>query len=178
MNKAQELLDEIKKIEKVDEYYTYSTHDFFKIADVEGTSILCEEEISLDKSFDVYNSRKLKIHFIPVDGKKGILGFGDSYCDSVIFSDESFSFLEFKLNATSLNPRAVRKNRKKAIEQLGNTIDFFDKKLQKDYKSIGLEAIIATPDIYPRADTGWKSLEVEFLEEYGIPLFEDTKKEY
>ena len=105
-----------------------------------------------------------------------MLGFKASYCDTIIFDNNYFCFLEFKLNATSVEIRAIRKNRKKAISQLSNTIDYFDNKLDKDYSGLNLEAFVVTPRTYPRKDTAWSNFEIEFLEKYGIPLFEKNEK--
>jgi hypothetical protein len=70
----------------------------------------------------------------------------------------------------------VRKNRKKAVNQLSNTIDFFDNQLDKHYDGLNLEAYVCTPETYPRNDTAWMAIEVAFLEKYGIPLFEKRDK--
>lgn len=149
----------------------------FYITDINGESSISLSCDCSDNTFTIKNNNSKNIGFVPIDGKGGLLGFGVSYCDAIIFNDSLFVFLEFKLNATSLTSRAVRKNRKKAVSQLSNTIDLFDNKLDKDYKGLKLEAYVSTPITYPRADTGWQSFEVEFLEKYGIPLYEDISKE-
>lgn len=119
------------------------------------------------------------IGFLPIDGKSGLLGMGESHCDCVFFDDKYFCFVEFKLNADSTaNSRAVRKNRKKAAKQLGNTISIFDEKLGSNYGGLTLEAYIATPPTYPRNDAAWKQLAVTFLEKYGVQLFEACQKNY
>lgn len=132
------------------------------------------EDFEITKTFFVSNAKI--IAFIPVDGKFGLLGYGDSYCDCIIFDANDLCFIEFKLNATSLEIRAVRKNREKAISQLGNTIKLFDKKLSGNYSGLHLEAYICTPDIYPRENASWEVLRVSFLEKYGIELFEKVEK--
>jgi hypothetical protein len=132
------------------------------------------ENFEKNKVFEVENSKL--VGFIPIDGKYGLLKFDDSYCDCIIFDENDFCFLEFKLNATSLEVRAVRKNRKKAVKQLGNTIQLFDEKMSNDYEGLKLEAYVGTPETYPRENTAWESLKVEFLETYGIELFEGIKK--
>jgi hypothetical protein len=89
-----------------------------------------ESDFDNTKLFNIIDAKT--VAFIPIDGKKGLLGFGDSYCDFVMFDDNDFCFVEFKLNATSLEERAIRKNRKKAIDQLKNTIALFDRKLNRN----------------------------------------------
>ena len=145
-------------------------------------TILCDGETLIidaddaDKNFRITNN--VKSGFIPIDGRTGLLGYGESHCDFIFFNENDFCFVEFKLNATSLEVRAIRKNRRKAVEQLGNTIDFFDKQLNSDYLGVNIEAYVCTPETYPRNDTAWESLSVEFLENFRIPLFERSYKEY
>lgn len=124
------------------------------------------------KVFKILNTES--IGFIPIDGKTGLLGFGDSHCDFIFFDNEYFCFIEFKLNATS--QRKIEKNRKKAIKQLENTINLFDQKLARNYQQFNLEAYICTPDTYPRDNTSWKKLAQDFLENNEIPLFEAKEK--
>ena len=126
------------------------------------------------KLFNIKNSKI--IGFIPIDGKKGLLGFGDSHCDFVFFDDNEFCFVEFKLNATSLNDNAVFKNRLKAIDQLRNTIALFNYKLDKNYSGLLREAYVCTPETYPRGDHGWRDLAIAFYDEIDIPLFEHNEK--
>ena len=126
----------------------------------------------ITKLFNVINAKV--VGFIPIDGKKGLLGFGDSHCDFVFFDENDFCFVEFKLDATSL--RKVDKNRDKAINQLTNTIDFFDNKLVRNYAGLNLEAYVCTPEFYPRFNSSWIAFAKDFLEEYGFELFEINDK--
>ena len=126
------------------------------------------------KLFNIKN-RKI-LGFIPIDGRKGLLGFGDSHCDFVFFDENEFCFVEFKLNATSLNDNAVFKNRLKAISQLKNTIALFNHKLGKNYSGLLREAYVCTPETYPRGDKGWRDLAIAFYDEVEIPLFEHNEK--
>ncbi|MDB9307249.1 hypothetical protein PN471_00945 [Aphanizomenon sp. CS-733/32] len=131
-----------------------------------------ENGFDITKLFNVINAKM--VGFIPIDGKKGLLGFGDSHCDFVFFDENNFCFVEFKLNATSL--RKVDANRDKAIRQLTNTIDLFDKKLNGNYADLNLEAYVCTPEFYPRFNSSWIAFAKDFLEEYGFELFEINNK--
>lgn len=133
-----------------------------------------ESDFDGTKLFNILEAKT--VAFIPIDGKKGLLGFGDSYCDFVIFDDNDFCFVEFKLNANSLEERAIRKNRKKAIAQLKNTIALFDSKLNNNYSDLKLEAYVCTPETYPRGDKGWTDLAIAFYDEIQVPLFEQNEK--
>jgi len=124
------------------------------------------------KLFNTSNAKM--VGFIPIDGKKGLLGFGNSHCDFVFFDENDFCFVEFKLNATSL--KKVDKNRDKAIDQLTNTIDLFDNKLARNYAGLSLEAYVCTPEFYPRFNSSWIAFAEDFLEEYGFKLFEINNK--
>jgi hypothetical protein len=149
----------------------------FSIIDIEGQSYIVknnEENTDMAQLFHVSNAKR--VIFIPIDGKNGLLGFGQSHCDCVIFDEYDCSFIEFKLNAISIEERAIRKNRKKAINQLSNTIELFDEKLGRNYEELHLEAFVCTPQNYPRDDAAWKSLAVAFLEKYGIDIFEWNEK--
>ncbi len=170
--------------------FSMATRATLEIIDYEGQSYLINENKTItiqskhglnivdvseiDKIFKVLNAEK--VGFIPIDGKKGLLRFGDSHCDFIIFDNNDFCFIELKLNATSTEDRAVNKNRKKGIEQLGNTIDLFDEKLGRDYSGLNLEAYLCTPKTYPRENAAFKDLRVNFLETKGIQLFETDEK--
>jgi len=131
-----------------------------------------KNSFDITKLFNVINAKV--VGFIPIDGKRGLLGFGDSHCDFVFFDENDFCFVEFKLDATSL--RKVDKNRDKAINQLTNTIDLFDNKLVRNYAGLNLEAYVCTPEFYPRFNSSWIAFAKDFLEEYGFELFEINNK--
>jgi len=127
------------------------------------------------KLFSISNAKM--VGFIPIDGKKGLLGFGNSHCDFIFFDENDFCFVEFKLNATSEEERAIGKNREKAIGQLTNTISFFNLKLNRNYADLKLEAYVCTPEFYyPKFNSSWIKLATGFLEDYGFELFEINYK--
>jgi|GEM_PF-2468131 len=178
MKPAKALLQELLKIEKVDECLEISSEKQLYIKDVCGTAILASTYVDMIYCFSIVNIKQDDIHFIPVDGD-GIIGKTMECCEAVIFNDVYFSFLELKLNATSNKRRAIYKNRTKAVEQLENTIQYFNDKLNNNYKGLSLEAVIATPEFYPRADTSWRDIAVEFADNNnGIPIIEATQKVY
>jgi len=178
MKAAKRLFERLLEIEKVEECYETSSKDQLYIIDISETAILTDTCIDINFCFRISNPLLNTIYFIPVDGE-GIIGKTSECCEAVIFNDMHFSFVELKLNATSEKRRAIFKNRTKAVGQLQNTIQFFDKKLNKNYEGISLEALIATPNFYPRADASWRDIAVEFADENnGIPLIETTEKVY
>ena len=135
-----------------------------------------ENGFDITKLFNVINAKM--VGFIPIDGDKGLLRFSNSRrCDFVFFDENDFCFVEFKLNATSEQERAIRNNRKEAIDQLTNTISWFDLKLEKNYAGLNLEAYVCTPEFYPRFNSSWIALARKFLEEdHGFPVFEIKNK--
>ena len=128
----------------------------------------------ITKLFNVINAKV--VGFIPIDGKKGLLGFGDSHCDFVFFDENDFCFVEFKLNATSEEERAIRNNRRDAIGQLKATISWFNYKLSKNYAGLNKEAYVCTPEFYPKFSATWGGFMTEFLEDYQTDLFQIKNK--
>ena len=177
MNPAQKLLEKLKAIDRVEEFYETSTKNKFYIIDVDETAILTDTCADINGCFSIINPSLKTIYFIPVDGK-GIIGKTMPCCEAVIFNDMHFSFLELKLNATSQTRRAIYRNRIEAVSQLENTIKFFDEKLDSSYEGILLEAIIATPKFYPRLNSSWIDIADEFLEKNRITLIEVIEKTY
>ncbi len=119
------------------------------------------EDINYSKCFTVSNVQQ--VGFIPIDGRKGLIGFGTSQCDFIFFDDFCFCFVEFKLNATSLEERVILKKRVEAIGQLEATINLFDSKTNKNYANLILEAYICTPPEYPQNNASWKKMELKPL---------------
>lgn len=174
--------------EGIESYLQIEMSELFSIIDYknEGSFILKNDKIAFkgenivllneDKNMFFCIKNNKKIGFIPIDGKQGFLGFGDSHCDYILFDENDFCFVEMKLNANSEGERAIRKNRKKAAEQLSHTITFFDEKLSRNYEGLTQEAYISTPPFYPRRNASWEQMAVEFMEIYGIQLFESNEK--
>ncbi len=176
MNKRTTVLDKLQLAEPKISSCIESSSDSFYITDsLDKSQIKTQEE---ENSFKVINPSQKTIYLIPIDGKQGLLGLGVTYCDAVIIDEQYFCFLEFKFKASSIAERAVRKNRKKTIGQLENTINYFDELLARDYDGLALEAYVSTLPIYPRANTAWQDLAVAFLEKNKICLYEKSEKEF
>lgn len=141
-----------------------------KIADIQEVIEVFEP----NKYFWVRNVKR--VAFVPLDGKRGLIKSQESRCDAIIFDEFVLCFIEFKTEATSLEDRAIRKNRKGAIKQIAQTIILFNEKLGNDYEGLAREAYICTPTTYPRNNADWLEKRVAFLEEFGIELFESNEK--
>lgn len=184
--------NETPQLSKIANYLVLVDDPEFSITDYEGQSYVVR--ISVDGNYSLrLNEVETTLHgldvsklfhvrknrstsFVPIDGRGGFLGLGETHCDFILFDSFNFCFVELKLNASSLEERAIRKNRKKAIGQLTNTILAFDELLEGNYDGLDLEAYVCTPKSYPRDDASWKSLAVAFLEKNGIPIFEVNEK--
>lgn len=205
MTKYSEMIEQIRKIfSKIHIYMEVHSADYIRIqeydpdntayilkdVDIERNTCSIDKIVTNNSNFSILNTaipfnddkifsiiKSTTICFIPIDGKNGVLG-GRSNCDFIFFNKKDFCFVELKLNATVVEERPIRKNRKKAIDQLKHTINFFDEELNKNYLNLNLEAYVATPSIYPRENTAWQSLKVEFLEQTGIILYETDIKTY
>jgi len=180
--------------DKINDFLEIDSRDNISIIDLKGQSFMVISIQLTDNTFIIRQNGIDTVHpdfddtkvftitnpkiigFIPIDGKRGLIGFGDSHCDFVFFDENNFCFVEFKLNATSREDRAIDKNRRKAINQLKNTIALFDTKLGKNYQDLALEAYVCTPEIYPRENSSWQEIALDFLEEVGFQIFEKVEK--
>lgn len=123
--------------------------------------------------FEIENLSKKEIHFLAIDH----CIFDDSdeeKCDFAIFDVERFCWVEIKTAGKSTR----RKSRKKAIEQLRNTVKQFKSKL--DFSTVNrLEANIcihSEKDTYPQK-SATNLMEIKrFQDELGVRLTEGNKK--
>ncbi|MFN5500650.1 MAG: hypothetical protein ACK5AW_00750 [Pseudanabaena sp.] len=195
MSKFEKMKDQLSNsFDNLNDVLEVELREKFSIIDYKGQSFIVLNSNLENKTFTIrkngrdtvesgFDDTKVfkvleakTVGFIPIDGRNGLLGFGESCCDFVFFDNNDFCFVEFKLNANSLEERSIRKNRKKAINQLKNTIALFDRKLNKNYNDLRLEAYVCTPETYPRADNGWRDFAIAFFDEVAIPLFEQNEK--
>lgn len=190
MSKATTIISNLEEaIENVRDYIQFEERAIFEIMDFKGQSYIIEKinddntcqliqdlkaNYDFEKVFKLSNAKG--IYFIPIDGKEGLLGYGNSWCDCVFFDENSFCFVEFKTDSTS--EKKINENTFKGLSQLGNTINFFDEKLNYYFQDLKMEAYLCTPSFYKtvRESAMWEDIRVEFLEEYEIELFETNEK--
>lgn len=184
-----------QKIENLEQFLQIEERQEIAIADYKGQSFIiitiqddtkaCTIMVNgIETVIDNFDSTKIfkisnisKIGFIPIDGKKGLLGCGDSHCDFVFFDSNDFCFVELKVNVIS--EKKYNERRIDALGQLENTIENFNIKLNGDYRGLNKEAYICIPKLYPRTEASWNKAKVKFLEKYGkygIELFERNHK--
>jgi hypothetical protein len=179
-------IDNINKCLQIEERRRILIVDYkgqsFIIIDIQEDTNSCTIKINENNIENIsYDSTKIfkisnisKIGFIPIDGKEGFLGFGKSHCDFVFFDSYDFCFVELKVNVTSENKYNERKI--ESLEQLKNTINYFNINLKNNYIGLNKKAYICIPKFYPRKPSNWDTVKNNFLEEYGIELFESNHK--
>ncbi|WBM73459.1 hypothetical protein [Saprospira grandis] len=103
-------------------------------------------------------------------------GYSGQKCDFIAFTDEKFCFVELKSNATSVASRS--KNLKKARNQLGATIDYFDNN-SLNFLNHTLEAYIVLKNrLYPTHQASIQTRRKKFFDEYEVDLFEKSEVEF
>jgi len=165
---------------------TENANDYFLVEDSKVTKTcvfvssvhLSEAEIE-QGYFSVYNPTLQDIHLWAIDGCF-MLDHEPTRCDCILFTDKEFCFIEFKLDATSSLPRTILNNRKKASSQLQTTIEFVKNAVagQIVFERIQYGAYLCSPPHYPSKDTSLSDKRIEFLENYGVMLFEEREKHF
>ncbi len=171
---------------KPSQCFSFENSNLFYIEDckIAGKSVVLQQDTIIDKQnnyFKIVNQKENKIAIWAVDGCFFSAGKPPKHCDCIFFDENDFCFAEFKLNATSLNIKSVKQNRMSAIEQLKSTIELLKSKFpEHKYLFVGckLEAYICTPNSYPKKNTSISNFAVEFLEDYGVKLYEQNFKEF
>ncbi len=152
---------------------------FYIKDDTQGCEALLPETVqNKDNLFEVNNPNSSKIAFFKVD--KCFFGDNPEFkrCDCILFDETEFCFLEMKFNSTTIAKLRIESNRKEAVNQLRNTIQFFNAGLDNNYLGRSLEGYVCTPEHYPNKDTSLSEFVIEFLEDYGVNLFEKNEKTF
>lgn len=126
-----------------------------------------------DIAFKVTNPEKKTLYFLAIDG--GLIpshNYEGVRADFAIFSQDKFCLVELKTDSKSSN--RVKKNIKKAYEQIKATLDYLEQE-GIDTSNYNLEAYIVLPrglHHAMRAPSEAEDRFVEFTEEYNGSLFE------
>ncbi len=171
------------RVIKPSDCITYETEKLFYIEDNEaaGKCITIKQTVSEEekqKYFKITNEGTNKVAVWSVDGCF-LSSTQNERCDCIFFDENDFCFVEFKLNATSSNPKTIVQNRIKAVGQLKRMFEFIKNHFNLnhfDFIGYSLEAYICTPTFYPNKNTAISDFAVEFLEDYGVKLFEKNEK--
>lgn len=99
-------------------------------------------------------------------------------CDAAFGYEGYIAFIEFKLNAKiNAHPKTIEANRTKALQQIGDTLLFLKESLQIEGNYFVIEgytivAFLCMPPNYPKFSTTNSNEVVDFLEKYGVSLFD------
>jgi len=134
-----------------------------------------ETNIDVDNCLEINNPLSKEINHISIDGcfLSQQHDYDGEKCDLVVFDNSKFCFVELKTNAESSKLRY--KNLKKARNQLGATINYFDDN-GLDFTTHNLEAyIILKNKLYPTDKASIKERRKKFFDEYEVDLFERSE---
>ena len=122
----------------------------------------------------VQNVLKKPIALLAIDGcfMKG----KSSRCDCAFFDEDCFCFAELKFDSTTKSELQIAENRTKAVDQLRTTIQLFINALDNNFIGYRCEAYVCTPEHYPNKGTALDAFILEFLEDYGVDLYEKNEK--
>ncbi len=96
-------------------------------------------------------------------------------CDCVIFDDNCFCFIEFK----ACRPKQRNEHKKKAIQQLANTIQLFLDRLSLDnYIKEAYVVVGYIRNRIPRKSASSFNKRIQFLEQYNVELLEGNSKTF
>lgn len=130
--------------------------------------------------FSVLNPNRRYISLLATDHCFFSTDDREKKCDFILFDDIYFCFVELKLKAEPRN--AKNEIRKKAWEQLGTTIDFFRQSFSRKTRkffNFELEAyVVMRSHVYPKHRIGLQARRTHFLDQYGVKLFEQNRKEF
>jgi len=180
------MIDEIKNIfgeQRTNNCLSVENRVEFLIAEDEATNRSyivpnSQKNISLDECLIVKNPLQKEVSHLSIDAcfLTQQHGYSGEKCDFIAFADEKFCFVELKSNATS--KKKTRENLKKARNQLGATIDYFDDN-NLDFSEYTLEAyIVLKSKLYPTDQASIKERRKKFFDKYEVDLFEESEVEF
>lgn len=169
--------------ERVDKCLSSDNRTYFLITENDATKqsyIVQNAETSIDKDkcLAIQNSLSKIINHISIDGcfLTTQHGYDDEKCDLVVFDKTKFCFVELKSNAES--QKQTSNNLRKARNQLGKTINYFDDN-GLDFTTHHLEAyIILKKKLYPTDQASIKERRKTFFDKYEVDLFEKSEIEF
>ena len=136
-------------------------------------------EYLLGKVMTIHNKQQKEIVLVQIDNKLISSSSSQPRCDCAIADEESFRFVEFKMNALGNTDNAYSQTYETAMRQLSASIQLFaDKTKQigiplKDRRK--LSAHICTSIRFPRIQTSEIGYAVKFGLLEHLPLFFDNE---
>ena len=186
MNKDELMIAQLREVfaeRPVDRCLAFDIRKEFYIYEDETSnrSFIFKKDGMPGDGFLIINPKQKSIRHLSID--HCFFTDGDSYegkrCDCVVFDDHNFCFIELKLN---VKWRKATDQLREAREQIGAVIEFFKEAFDnasKGFLGFELEAfVVMRQHIYPRNRANRSSVFVEFLEKYGVTLFEQNCKKF
>lgn len=139
------------------------------------------ESPTQDKTCRILNSSQDTAVLLPIDNKF-IKNKENGIADAAVFNAGNFHFVEFKTNAEGNSDYAVAETYKKAMDQLKETLNLFESKLNAikiDFrKQVNIECNIIVSETFPRNKATEMTNAIQFAKDSkGISLeFENEIK--
>ncbi len=183
MSRADAMAAQLREVfdpEPVEACLSVETEERFWVSEeVPSRRSVIEKRPPRRGGFAIVNPRRRRVYLLAVDNcfLERIAGYEGRRCDGVLFDERFFCFVELKLEVSK---RATRKLRE-AREQLGDVIEFFREAFEErgvGFLGLELEAyVVMRQNVYPRHRASRDKVLVEFMERYGVRLFEASEKE-
>lgn len=134
-----------------------------------------------DKICKVLNPSQDTAILLPIDNRF-IKNNVNGIADAAVFNTKDFHFVEFKTNAEGNSDYAVAETYKKAMEQLNETLNLFESKINAvkvDFrKQVNIECNIIVSETFPRNKSAEMTNAILFAQQTsGIPLGFDNEIE-
>ena len=134
-----------------------------------------------DKICKVFNPSQDTAILLPIDNRF-IKNNVNGIADAAVFNTKDFHFVEFKTNAEGNSDYAVAETYKKAMEQLKETLNLFESKINAikvDFrKQVNVECNFIVSETFPRNKSAEMSNAILFAQQTsGIPLGFDNEIE-
>lgn len=134
-----------------------------------------------DKTCKVINPSQDTAVLLPIDNRF-IKNNVNGIADAAVFNTKDFHFVEFKTNAEGNSDYAVAETYKKAMEQLKETLNLFESKINAikvDFrKQVNVECNIIVSETFPRNKSAEMTNAILFVQQTnGVPLNFDNEIE-
>ncbi len=121
------------------------------------------------------------IHLLAIDHKL-LDGVPGGVADCAVLHEGQFCFVEFKLNAKGNSGKAVEDTYNKAVSQIENTLEIFDRNIRNAgidmYAVTNVVCNVVVAEKFPRASATESNLIVKFADDHALDLSFDNRREF
>ena len=157
---------------------TSTIAEVFYVDDSTKQCVLFERVDNEKNLLKILNPNRKEITLFAIDGCFIGKSMPPEHCDCIFFDDATFCFAELKFESITIKELTIETNRVKAVNQLRSTFKIFDTAFNRDFLGLKLEAYVCTPDHYPSKGSTLDRFVIEFLEDFGMLLFERNEKTF